>query len=268
MEELTALLTQYGLAIVFANVLLAQAGIPLPAVPMLVVAGSFVAEGRIAVAPLAAVVTIASLMGDVPWYLAGRRYGYSVLRTLCRMAIEPDSCVMQTERIFGRWGPSSLMVAKYVPGFSTIAPPLAGAMRLSLPRFLAYSAAAALLWAAVPVALGALFHEEVERALAWLEGLGSGAVTVVAGAFAFYIVLKTAERAMLIRFLRMVRIGADELRELMRREPKPVVLDARSDLARGLDPRSIPGAIPVDLTAPQIALPQLPAGRDVVVYCS
>lgn len=102
MEELTALLAQYGLAIVFANVLLAQAGIPLPAVPMLVVAGSFVAEGRIAVAPLAAVVAAASLMGDVPWYLAGRRYGYSVLRTLCRVAIEPDSCVKRTERIFER----------------------------------------------------------------------------------------------------------------------------------------------------------------------
>ncbi|HXF65500.1 MAG TPA: VTT domain-containing protein [Burkholderiales bacterium] len=268
MEELTALLAQYGLAIVFANVLLAQAGIPLPAVPMLVVAGSFVAEGRIAAAPLAAAIIVASLMGDAPWYLAGRRYGYSVLRTLCRVAIEPDSCVKRTERIFERWGPPSLMVAKYVPGFSTIAPPLAGAMRLGLPQFLAYSTVAAVLWAAAPVALGALFHEEVERALAWLEGLGGGAVAVVAGALAFYIAFKTAERAMLIRFLRMVRISAGELRELMQREPKPVVLDARSALARSLDPRSIPGAVPVDATAPQIVLPRLPPGRDVVVYCS
>src|ERR1044071_6301421 len=120
--------------------------------PILILAGALVADGTLHVLPLAIAVVIASLIGDTPWYFAGRRYGYRVLRTLCRISIEPDSCVKQTENIFGRWGPPSLLVAKYIPGFSTVAPPLAGTMGLSFPRFLIYSSAAALLWAAVPVA--------------------------------------------------------------------------------------------------------------------
>jgi membrane protein DedA with SNARE-associated domain len=124
LDALTSLLTQHGLSLVFANVLIAQLGLPIPALPMLVVAGTLVSQGTLHVAPLALVVMVGSLLGDTPWYYAGRLYGYRVLRTLCRVSIEPDSCVKQTENIFGRWGPPSLLVAKYIPGFCSTAPPL------------------------------------------------------------------------------------------------------------------------------------------------
>lgn len=268
MEEMTGLLAQHGLLLVFANVLLTQSGVPVPAVPVLVVAGAFVGQGKIALAPLILATVAASLIGDTLWYLAGRRYGYRVLRTLCRITIEPDSCVKQTENIFERWGARSLMVAKYVPGFSTVAPPLAGTMQLGLAPFLAYSAVAAVLWAALPVALGMIFHAEVERALEWLEGMGAGAAVVIAAVVVIYVGVKALERYMLIRLLRMVRIGVEELRELMERDVKPVVLDVRSATARKLDPRRIPGAVWVDIAAPQAALVAVPPDRDLVVYCS
>ena len=180
MEEMTGLLAQHGLLLVFANVLLTQSGVPVPAVPLLVIAGAFVGQGKIALAPLLLVSVAASLAGDTLWYFGGRRYGYRVLRTLCRITIEPDSCVKQAENIFERWGAPSLMVAKYVPGFSTVAPPLAGTMQLGLAPFLAFSAVAATLWAGLPIALGAIFHAEVESALAWLGNMGAGAAAVVA----------------------------------------------------------------------------------------
>ena len=268
MQQLSGLLAQYGLILVFVNVLLAQSGVPIPAVPMLVVAGAFVADGSIAAFPLAVVVLAASLLGDTPWYFAGRRYGYRILRTLCRVAIEPDSCVKQTENIFERWGPSSLMVAKYIPGFSTIAPPLAGAMRLGLPSFLAYSAVAGALWAGLPVVLGAVFRAEVERTLAWLETMGASALAVIVVVLALYVTAKIVERYLLIRFLRMVRITVAELRDLVARTPGPVVLDARSAAARRLDPRRIPGAIPVDIGAPRAALAGISTDEQVIVYCS
>jgi len=267
-EELTSLLAQHGLALVFANVLLTQGGVPVPAVPILVVAGAFVGQGQIALPLLILVAVVASLIGDTLWYVAGRRYGYRVLRTLCRVAIEPDSCVKQTENIFERWGAPSLMLAKYVPGFSTIAPPLAGALRLALPHFLAYSAVAALLWAGLPIALGMVFEAEVEHALEWLEGMGTGALVVIGAVTVAYIGAKLTQRVLLIRFLRMMRIGAQELRELMSKDPRPVVLDVRSALARRLDPRRLPGAIAVDIEDPQTALVAVPPDRDVVVYCS
>jgi len=268
MEEMMGLLTQHGLLLVFANVLLAQAGIPIPAVPILVVAGAFVAQGQIALAPLVLVSVVASLIGDTLWYVAGRRYGYGVLRTLCRVAIEPDSCVKQTENIFERWGTPSLVLAKYVPGFSTVAPPLAGTMRVGLAAFLGYSAIAALLWAGLPIALGAVFHAEVERALEWLGSMGTGAAAVIAAAVLLYIGVKGVQRYLLIRFLRMVRISVDELRDLMRTDSRPLVLDVRSATARKLDPRRIPGAIAANIEAPQAALVGIPPDRQIVVYCS
>jgi len=265
---MTGLLAQHGLLLVFANVLLTQSGVPVPAVPILIVAGAFVSQGQIALGPLILVSVTASLIGDTIWYLAGRLYGYRILRTLCRVAIEPDSCVKQTENIFERWGAPSLMVAKYVPGFATIAPPLAGTMRVGLPSFLGYSAVAAILWAGLPVALGAIFQAEVGRALEWLEGMGTGAVMVIAAAVVLYIGVKTVQRYLLIRFLRMVRINVEELRELMGRDTQLVVLDVRSATARKLDPRRIPGAIWVDIAAPAAALVAVPPDRDVIVYCS
>jgi membrane protein DedA with SNARE-associated domain len=235
---------------------------------MLVVAGALVSEGTLHIASLARVVMIASLLGDTPWYYAGRRYGYRVLRTLCRISMEPDSCVKQTENIFGRWGPSSLLVAKYIPGFSTVAPPLAGTIGVALPRFLLYSAAAALLWAAVPVAAGYFFRHQVQVVLDLLTDMGTGAFAIIAVVVLGYLLTKGIERYLLIRFLRMVRISGAELHALMDSGRKPMILDVRSPLAREAEPRVIPGALSVDLESVERMLERVPPGTDVVVYCS
>ena len=268
MEALKELLAQHGLSLVFANVLVTQLGLPIPSLPMLVVAGALVAEGTVHIVPLAIAVMIASLLGDVPWYFAGKRYGYSVLRTLCRVSIEPDSCVKQTENIFLRWGPPSLIVAKYIPGFSTVAPPLAGTMGVGFGRFLAYSAAAALLWAAAPVAGGFFFRREVEWLLAWIEAMGTGALVVVVLITLGYVAVKAAQRYRLIRFLRMIRINVHELKSMMKEGPEPLILDARSSVAREFEPRRIRGAIAIELDSVERVIGAVPADRDVVVYCS
>jgi membrane protein DedA with SNARE-associated domain len=268
MQQMSSLLAQHGLLLVFANVFLAQLGIPLPAIPMLIITGAFVAVGQLSFLALIGVTVVASLCGDIPWYLAGRRLGYRVLRTLCRIAIEPDSCVKQTENIFERWGPRSLLVAKYIPGFSTVAPPLAGAMQLNFGRFVVYSSAGALLWALVPIAAGMYFSAEVEKLLLWLESMGSTGVLVIAGVIGSYIGVKWIERKMLIRFLRTMRISVAELADMMGSKAPLVVLDVRSETARRLDPRRIPGAIAVNLSSPETFLNANKADHEVIVYCS
>jgi membrane protein DedA with SNARE-associated domain len=268
LEALRALLAQHGMSLVFLNVLVAQLGLPIPALPMLIVAGALLSEGTLHLLPLAAVVIAASLLGDVPWYLAGRRYGYRVLRTLCRISLEPDSCVKQTENIFARWGPPSLLLAKYVPGFSTVAPPLAGAMHVGFCRFILYSAAAAALWAALPVASGFFFRREIELLLARIEAMGAGALAIALILVLIYIAVKGTERYLLIRFLRMIRINVVELRSMIDSGAQPVIIDARSPLAREADPRRIPGAITGDLDSLEAILETVPPEREVVVYCS
>jgi len=268
MEQMTGLLAQYGLVLVFVNVLIHQAGIPVPAVPLLIVTGALVQQGQLSLALLLGVVVLASLLADIPWFYAGRRYGYPILNALCRVAIEPDTCVKQTENIFERWGAPSLLVAKFIPGFSIVAPPLAGTMRLAFMPFVAYSAGGAAVWAGVAIGAGMLFHAEVNRALAWLEETGPGVLAAIAAVILFYVVFKWIERWLFIRVLRMARISTDELHGLLQGGEKPVILDARSATARKLDPRRIPGAIAVDINAPERALPPVAPDRDIVVYCT
>jgi membrane protein DedA with SNARE-associated domain len=268
MQDISNLLAQHGLALVFANVLLTQIGLPLPAVPVLMVAGAFVAQGEIALVPLLLAAVAASLLGDTPWYFAGRHYGSRILRALCRIAIEPDSCVRQTENLFERWGAPSLLVAKFIPGFATVAPPLAGTLRLGFGRFAVYSALGALLWAVLPVAAGALFRAEIEWVLGRLQAMGTGALWLIGAVILGYASIKAIERYLLIRFLRMVRVSVAELRKMLEQGARPVILDARSEAMRRLDPRRIPGAIAVDLEEPERYLSRIPPDRDVVVYCS
>lgn len=266
MDEMTGPLTQYGLVLVFANVLITQLGAPLPAIPTMIVAGALAHQGHWPAAHVVGLAVAASLLGDLPWFYAGRRYGHRVLNTLCRIAVEPDMCVRQTENIFQRWGPPSLMIAKFVPGFATVAPPIAGAFRLALVPFLAYSAVGALLWAGAAVAVGVIFHAQVNRALEWVADMGAWAIAVgvVAG---LYIAFKWLERWYFMRMMRMARITTDELHELVEQGSGPVILDARSATARKLDPRRIPGALMIDTAAPVLHDGFSP-DRDVVIYCT
>ena len=268
MEELTGLLAQYGLALVFLNVFIHQAGIPLTAMPLLVVTGALAHQGQIQLAPLLGVAVAGSLLGDAPWFFAGRRFGYRVLNTLCRIAIEPDTCVKQTENIFERWGAPSLLVAKFVPGFSTVAPPLAGAMKLPFTSFLAFSTGGAAIWSGTAIGIGIVFHAEVDSVLRWLEASGPGVVAAIIAVVVLYAAVKWLQRWMFIRMLRTVRMSVKDLAALMTGEKPPVVLDVRSPTARKHEPRRIPGAIAVDLADPQRHLAGVPPEREIVVYCT
>lgn len=268
MDHMISLLAQYGLLLVFLNVLLAQAGLPLPALPMLIVAGAWVRDGQLSLTLVLLAAVAGSLIGDLPWYAAGRVAGYRVLRVLCRLSIEPDSCVQQTETRFERWGAPSLLVAKFVPGFSTVAPPVAGAMRLALPAFLGYSAAGALLWAGVAVALGMVFHTQVDGLIQWLTDMGKLAFAVLAAAVAFYIAAKFVERWLFIRVLRMARITVHELKSLKQSAAPVVILDVRSSTARKMDPRHIPGAVAVNITEAEHHVGEVSPEQPIVVYCS
>ncbi len=268
MAHFSNLFAQYGLLLVFANVLLTQAGMPLPALPMLIVAGALVHDGQLSLGAVLLIAVAASLLGDLPWYAAGRMAGYRVLRLLCRIAIEPDSCVSQTETKFERWGARSLLVAKFVPGFSTVAPPIAGAMRLALPVFLLYSAAGAALWAGAAIALGMAFHAQVDRLLQWLSEMGSSAILLLSIAAGLYIVFKWAERRLFIRALRMARVNAHELHALREANAPLLILDARSSTARRIDPRHIPGAVAVDVMAAEHNVGDVSPEHHIIVYCS
>jgi len=262
------LIAEYGLALVFANVLLEQLGLPIPAIPTLVVAGALAAEGELSSFAVFGVAFVACMIGDAIWFLAGRRYGRRVMAFLCRVSLSPDSCVRQTEFRFERWGRLTLVLSKFIPGLSTIAPPLAGAMRLGWPSFLLLNSLGVVIWAGVAIGAGMAFHTEINEFIVRLEGLGTLAAEAVGVLLGGYIALKWWERRRFYRTLRIARIGVADLRALMDGGRRPVVVDVRSPGARDLDPRFIPGALAMDAAEVDGRLGELPADREIVFYCT
>jgi membrane protein DedA with SNARE-associated domain len=266
--ELIENVTRYGVALVFANVLLEQLGLPIPALPTLIVAGALSARGKLSAPHVLIVAVLGSLIADFVWYELGRRQGYRVLRTLCRVSLSPDSCVQQTESFFSRYGMTSLLFAKFIPGFSTVAPPLAGATRARVASFLAWDACGALLWAGGGFMLGAIFHRAIDRVLGALASFGSGALVILLAGLALFVAWKYWKRRRFYRVLRMARISPGELYELIERGEAPVVVDARSSSARRADPRRIPGARSLELPQVESALRDLPTDREIILYCT
>ncbi len=268
MNELTGLVLKHGVGFVFLNVLLEQLGIPVPAVPTLLVAGALAADGKLPFGKLIAAVLVATVAADTVWFLLGRRYGQKILKTLCKVSLSPDSCVRQTEGLFDKYGLASLLFAKFIPGYSTVAPPLAGAAGAPLPRFLLFTAGGTLLWSGSALALGVLFHGAIERALSTLANLGGGALVLLGGALLLYIAVKWAQRRRFYKVLRMARIHAADLRRLMDEGKTPLIVDVRSNNARARDPRRIPGAIVADILELDEKISHLPTDREIVLYCT
>jgi membrane protein DedA with SNARE-associated domain/rhodanese-related sulfurtransferase len=268
MHEIVGLLSQYGLALVFANVLVEQLGLPVPAIPTLVVAGALAADGKLSAPAIFGVAFVACSIGDTAWYIAGRLYGRRVIRLLCRISLSPDSCVRQTEFRFERWGGLTLVLSKFIPGLSTIAPPLAGAMRLGWTSFLLLNGLGVIVWAGAAIGAGMLFHAEIGRLIVQLEDLGAVAIGIVAALLAAYVAFKWWERRRFYKMLRIARISVDELRRLKDRGESPVVVDVRSPVVRNLDRRFIPGALAMDIAEVDRQLDRLPADRDIVFYCT
>jgi membrane protein DedA with SNARE-associated domain/rhodanese-related sulfurtransferase len=264
-DAILAELVRYGVPLVGFNVFLQQLGLPIPAVPTMIVAGALAMDGRLSGSGAFAISVAASVVADTIWFWAGRRFGYPVLRLLCRVSLSPDRCVQQTEGIFERWGFYSLVVSKFVPGFSTVAPPVAGALRMSLPRFLVAATASATLWVGAAMGAGALFRREVEAVLAWMTANAALALSILVGLFVLYLAWKGVQRWRLARFVEARMIGVDELARALRGATPPLVVDVGSRLAHESRPH-IPGAQLVELAA--IANGHaFPLDRAIVAYC-
>ena len=265
---MNGLIARYGLALVFANVLLEQIGLPIPAIPTLIVAGALAAEGQFSAFAIFGAAFVACMLGDLLWYAAGRRYGRRVMKLLCRMSLSPDSCVRQTEVRFERWGGITLVLSKFIPGLATIAPPLAGAMRLGWGSFFLLNAFGVVIWAGASIGTGMLFHSEVNELLLRVESFGALAAGAIAVLLAAYVAFKWWERRRFYKMLRIARIGVEELRDLIDGGKRPVVVDVRSPGSRELDPRFIPGALAMDAADVDKRLAELPADRDIIFYCT
>jgi membrane protein DedA with SNARE-associated domain/rhodanese-related sulfurtransferase len=249
-------------------VLVQQLGAPIPATPVLMLAGAHAAADPLYGVYALGLAMVASALGSLPWFWAGKRYGFRVLKLVCRISLSPDSCVRQTENLFQRYGAAALVVAKFVPGLARVGPPLAGTFRFGAPAFLLFYGAGNALWAGTGLLAGLVLHDEIAWLMDWLAIYSGHGLLIILGIVALYIAYRWLARRRFLNSLRASRVGVAELKSMIERGEDPIVLDVRSRTHRQLDPRMIPGARAVDLDDLDSALPQIPSGRDVVVYCA
>lgn len=268
MDGALNLLGRYGYAVVFVTVLAEQIGLPVPSQLLLLATGALAGSAGLNLALVLALAGVASLIGDTVWYWIGRAGGARVLGWLCRISLEPDSCVRRTERALGTRGARALLLAKFVPGLSTIAPPLAGVVGIPFAQFVVFSALGALLWAGAFTSVGWLFSAQLELVVAYIEQLGSWAFVLLVGASVGYVGWKFVSRQLFLRKMRIARISPEELKAKIDDGQDVLVVDVRDRIDFEAEPTIIPGALHMAIEELDERHHEIPREREIVLYCT
>ncbi|HJR51642.1 MAG TPA: VTT domain-containing protein [Gemmatimonadales bacterium] len=268
MNDVTAYLIEHGYVVLFVWVAAEQLALPVPSEPVLLAAGALAGAGLLELPVIVAVGVTASLLSDVIWYEIGRARGSQVTRLLCRISLEPDSCVRRSQDMFARYGGWALVVAKFVPGLNTVAQPLAGVLGMRRSRFLLVDVLGALLWIGTYTGLGYLLSDEVERVAAHGRSLGTWLFGLVFGSLALYIAGKYIRRRRFIGRLRIARITPVELKRKLETGEMPMIVDLRHTVDFDTDPVVIPGAVHVSPEELERRWREIPLDRDVILYCT
>lgn len=268
MHPLFDILLAHGYAILLGWVFLEQLGLPLPSVPLLLASGAMAGMGRMNGAyELLAAVT-ASVAADVLWYELGRHKGVKVVQWLCRISLEPDSCVRRTEGVFERQGAKSLLVAKFIPGLNAVATPMAGIFRMKFGKFLLYDGLGAVLWAGTFIVCGIAFSDQLETVARSAATLGGWFIVILLAGLAGYILFKFYARRKFLHDLRISRITVDELKGKIDSGEEVTIVDLRHSLDFEADPETIPGALHLDSKELSEAKPPWPPEREIILYCT
>jgi len=261
-------LEYYGVVLLPVLVVAEQVGLPLPAVPALLAVGALAAHGRSNIALVLGAISIVALAVDFGWYELGRRRGAGVLVRLCRLSLEPDSCVRRAESIFARHGARGMLAAKFIPGLTTVMPPLAGVFAVARLRFALYDLAGVLLWAGTWLGLGYVFSDAIVLITARATKLGRMLGLVVVAALAGYILIKYARRHLFLRKLRTARITPEALKQRLDAGEDVTIIDLRTPLDVTATPYAIPGSRWLVVEAIDAQEAELLRARDLVLYCA
>lgn len=268
MNEVSAFLVEYGEIVLVTVVFAEQIGLPLPAIPVLLAVGALAGVGKMNLGVAVSLSVIACFAGDLVWYELGRHRGRQALALLCRISLEPDSCVRRTETFFSRHGLRALVMAKFIPGLSTITPALAGLFGVSGKRFLLYNGLGAFLWTVAFVGPGYLFSNQLEAIAAQAASLGLSLVVTLGAGLAAYIAYKFVHRQLLLRELRIARISPGELKRLMDDGQEVLVVDLRGALDHEADPYTIPGALRMTAEELEHRHHEIPRHQEVILFCA
>jgi len=267
-NEVVRFLIDQGYVVLFLWVLFEQLGLPLPVAPVLLAAGALAGVGKLNFVLIFGSAFLAALLSDQFWYQVGLRRGGKALSFLCRVSLDPESCVHRTKRIFARYGASSLLVAKFIPGLNTIGPPLAGVLRMRLLRFLFFDVLGIFVWVGVFTLLGYQFGHEIEEHITNTHGMGAWVGLVVPVLLAAYILWKYIQRRRFLRRLSVARITPEEVKQKLDAGEDMLIVDLRDALEFEIEPHTIPGALHLSTEELEMQHHKIPRDREIVLFCT
>lgn len=268
MAEVLQFVVQHGYVLLFFWVLAEQAGLPIPAAPLLLAAGALAGQRQLNFALVLITAATGSLVSDTFWYNFGKRKGTVVLNWLCKIALEPDSCVRRTELTFTRFGYRTLLVCKFVPGLNTAAPALSATAGIGLPQFLLFDWLGALLWASAFAGLGLAFSKQLDRVADDVAKFGSWALLLVVAGIAGYISYKFYQRHRFLKQVAGYRISPEELKEKLDASEPVTIIDLRHPLDLLPDPRTLPGALRISPEELQRRNSEITRDGEIVLFCT
>jgi len=261
-------LDRYGVVILPALAVAEQIGLPLPAVPALLAVGALAAHGRNSIPLVLGAISVAALAIDFVWYELGRRRGARVLVRLCQRSLEADSWLRRAESTFARYGARSMLAAKFIPGLTTVMPPLAGVFAIPRGRFALYDFAGVLLWAGTWLTLGYFFSDAIVLIAAKASALGRMLGLVTVAALAGYILVKYGRRRLFLKKLRTAPVSPEALKRRLDAGDDVTIVDLRTALDVAATPYAIPGSRWLAADAIDEHEVELLRSRDVVLYCA
>lgn len=268
MHSTLEFLVVHGYVVLLVWVFLEQAGLPLPSIPLLLATGALAGMQRLNFGVSLLLCVAGAVAADTIWYQLGRLKGIKIVQWLCKISLEPDSCVRRTEGVFEKQGAKSLLVAKFLPGLSAVATPLAGIFQMKLRRFLIFDALGALLWSGTYLGLGYVFSGQIERIALKAQQLGGSMLALLIGFLTCYVAYKFLARQRFLRELRIARITPEELKFLLDAGDPVTIVDLRHSMDFEADPETIPGAFRMDASELEEKDERLPRDREVILYCT
>jgi membrane protein DedA with SNARE-associated domain len=261
-------LLKYGYWVLFFNVLAEQMALPLPTLPLFLAIGALAGLDKMSLWPAVAIATFAAMSADLAWYRLGRTRGHSILSLICRVSLEPDSCVSKTKKTYRKLGAFALLFSKFVPGLNATAAPLAGLTKIPLLRFVVFDFIGAFAWSGSYLLVGFLFRNQLEEAAALITHTGARFLAAIVLLLGGYLGWKYFQRRRFLHGLRVARITPDELFNLMESGEEVAIVDLRNALEVEYEGSKLPGAIQMDLEEMEARHPEIPRDKDVILYCS
>jgi membrane protein DedA with SNARE-associated domain/rhodanese-related sulfurtransferase len=266
--ETLQFVVRHGYTLVFAWVFVEQAGLPIPSAPLLLAIGALSGMHQINLWGALSLAVFAAILSDLMWYELGKHKGVRVLQLLCRISLEPDSCVRRTQVSFSKNGARVMLVAKFVPGLNAMAAPLAGIIRMGWRRFLLFEVLGALLWVSAYTITGYVFSGELERVAANMAYMGKWILFILVAGFGGYIAWKSYKRRRFLGDLKIARITPEELKGKMDAGEDIIIVDLRHAFDFEAQPQTIPGALHMDAADLEEATEVIPRDREIILFCA